>query len=124
MDNVYRKMKKFLLLAIALYLIAIYYFSSIPVPQPLRDKPDVILHFFEYGGLGFLFYLYYSEFFKERVDFYSLLFSLIFIFAYAISDEFHQSFIPGRESSLKDVVVDFIGASFFLILPTFIKKNE
>ena len=32
-----------------------------------------------------------------------------FIILYAISDEYHQSFIPGREASFKDVGVDALG---------------
>ncbi len=30
---------------------------------------------------------------------------------YAVSDEFHQSFVPGREASVFDIVVDTCGAS-------------
>ena len=29
---------------------------------------------------------------------------------YGISDEFHQSFVPGRDASLFDVGVDMVGA--------------
>ena len=32
-----------------------------------------------------------------------------FIILYAISDEYHQSFIPGREASFKDVGIDTLG---------------
>ena len=35
---------------------------------------------------------------------------VLFCLLYGISDEFHQSFIPGRETSLLDVVADTIGA--------------
>lgn len=30
---------------------------------------------------------------------------------YGISDEFHQSFVPGRDSSVFDVAIDLLGAS-------------
>jgi len=33
----------------------------------------------------------------------------VFIAIFAISDEVHQSFIPGRTASLMDIVLDFIG---------------
>ena len=32
-----------------------------------------------------------------------------FIILYAISDEYHQSFIPGRDASFKDVGIDTLG---------------
>lgn len=35
---------------------------------------------------------------------------LIFCLLYGISDEFHQSFIPGRSPSLDDIVADFTGS--------------
>ena len=38
---------------------------------------------------------------------------------YAVTDEFHQSFVPGRGSLVSDVLVDFggtlIGLTFFYI---------
>ncbi len=39
---------------------------------------------------------------------------LLFCLLYGISDEFHQSFIPGRYPSLADIVADVIGAGLFL----------
>lgn len=36
--------------------------------------------------------------------------SMIVCFLYAISDELHQSFVPGRRCQLVDVTIDFIGA--------------
>lgn len=117
-------MRKVFLFLIIIYLIVIYYFSSIPVPKPLRDKPDILLHFLEYGGLGTLFFFYYSDFFRKKIEFPVLLFILSFTLLYAISDEFHQSFVPGRTPSVKDVIVDFVGASFFLIIFNLRTENE
>lgn len=37
--------------------------------------------------------------------------ALIITVAYAASDEFHQSLVPGREPRLRDVIIDAIGAS-------------
>jgi len=42
---------------------------------------------------------------KERV-----LISLIICILYALSDEFHQSFVPGRVASFIDVGIDSLGA--------------
>jgi len=35
---------------------------------------------------------------------------------YAASDEFHQTFVPGRAGRLLDVVVDWLGAGLALLL--------
>jgi VanZ family protein len=37
--------------------------------------------------------------------------SILLTFLFALSDEFHQSFVPGRSSSFSDIIVDMIGAS-------------
>jgi VanZ family protein len=38
---------------------------------------------------------------------------------YGVSDEFHQSFIPGRFATVEDVVADSLGACFGVILALF-----
>lgn len=41
--------------------------------------------------------------------------SLIFCFIYALTDEFHQSFIPGRSSLFRDVLIDTSGSVLSLV---------
>lgn len=54
----------------------------------------------------------------------------LFVFVYGITDEFHQSFVPGRESSfVRDVGFDMVGgglAGIFLwkYLPTHLQKHS
>lgn len=40
----------------------------------------------------------------------SLLLALLLTWAYALSDEFHQSFVPGRSAGWSDVAFDWLGA--------------
>lgn len=43
--------------------------------------------------------------------------------AYGMLDEYHQSFVPGRDMSAWDVLADFVGASMaVLILPRLYRK--
>lgn len=42
--------------------------------------------------------------------------SLVLAAAYASSDEFHQSFVPSRQSSVGDVLIDTAGALASLLL--------
>lgn len=42
--------------------------------------------------------------------FKGIMLSLVFCILYAISDELHQLFVPGRGAQVKDVVIDSSGA--------------
>jgi len=41
---------------------------------------------------------------------------LLFCAVYAATDEFHQSFVPSRTASLRDVMIDICGAMLAVIL--------
>jgi len=60
---------------------------------------------------------------KKNSAYWAILFSIF----YGITDEFHQSFVPGRGSTLRDIIFDTIGASLAIyiiwnILPKAPKK--
>jgi hypothetical protein len=77
-------------------------------------------HILEFFALTYLFWkvLSYSiADFKRRLSLV-LLFSLF----YAISDEFHQLFVFGREGKLSDVGIDCVGIFIFLIFIALFKK--
>ncbi len=42
--------------------------------------------------------------------------SMLLVALYAASDEFHQRFVPGRDASVHDVVIDTCGAFLVLLL--------
>jgi hypothetical protein len=41
---------------------------------------------------------------------------------YAITDEFHQSFVPGRNAAVMDITIDAIGVALGLLIVALIKK--
>jgi len=89
----------------------IYYFSSIPAKDipPLFPFQDIFYHFISYAMLGYLFIRAVKNIYpiiKPRHTFYL---ALIFGTAYALSDEFHQLFVPGRCFSGQDLIIDAIG---------------
>ncbi|MFJ7724602.1 VanZ family protein [Neobacillus sp. NPDC097160] len=49
--------------------------------------------------------------------------SWVLTFLYAITDEYHQSFMPGRTAAFMDVLIDSFGAFLFLFL-TFILRTK
>jgi VanZ family protein len=63
-------------------------------------------HFSEYLILAILFLRYRK---KQGSSGKSVFYALLFVFLYASSDEFHQSFIPGRGPAFSDVLIDTAG---------------
>lgn len=52
-----------------------------------------------------------------------ILFSILYCFLYACTDEFHQSFVPGRTAAFKDVLIDTTGAIIAIALYTIYTKK-
>ena len=67
-----------------------------------------ILHMIEYALLYFLFFrAIYSQFSHHKT--FAFLFAGIATLLFAISDELHQTAVPSREGTLRDVGIDTIG---------------
>ena len=43
---------------------------------------------------------------------------------YGVSDEFHQSFVPGRQASVGDVAADAVGAGLVLMIVYLVMKGR
>jgi VanZ family protein len=65
-------------------------------------------HLFIYSVLGFCVAGTMRQITRNRR--YIFLISLAFCFIYAVSDEIHQYFVPGRACMWQDVVLDTVGA--------------
>lgn len=85
----------------------------------LLDRCQFIIrklaHFSVYTVLGMLTYNAFRGYEKLSLRL-SLLFSALLCLLYAAGDEFHQSFVPGRNCQLRDVLIDFSGAVFGIAL--------
>lgn len=78
-------------------------------------------HFTLYFILGVLVYHGFYQI-KQDVSNKYLLIAWMICIGYAISDEVHQYFIPGRSMQFTDVVIDSIGALLGLVLVMLIRK--
>lgn len=74
-------------------------------------------HFTIYLILGILVISLLSEY--RVVNFKTVLYALLIVVLYACSDEFHQLFVPGRSSEIRDVLIDssggFIGSYLYYL---------
>ena len=74
-------------------------------------------HFTIYLILGILVISLLSEY--SILNFKTVLYTLLIVFLYACSDEFHQLFVSGRSSEIGDVLIDssggFIGSYLYYL---------
>lgn len=113
------KLNKFLIYylpPVAMALL-VFIFSSVPgndYPKMTAGGHDwsnitnSIAHIIEYSLLGFLTIRAFdhSQVSKKK----KLFICLVLLLLYGLSDEFHQSFVPGREVSFMDWLMDAIGS--------------
>ena len=52
----------------------------------------------------------------------SIIFSIIIVMLYSISDEIHQAFVPGRSCELRDIIIDSSGGIIGTYLYYFINR--
>ncbi len=103
---------------VILWMAGIFVFSSLSRPLgPLSDTPyggpvGRLCHIGEYAGLAALLYraVRPGQTYAEAA-----IRSLLVTLAYALTDEVHQSFVPGREFSVLDLLWDGMGAVLALV---------
>lgn len=100
-----------------LWCSLIFFLSSQPhLPGPQDQTMDFIVkkigHLTVYGVLFHLVFVAYGKKTPFRI-FKTFLFCIL----YAMSDEYHQSFVPGRTPLLTDIGIDTLGmlVSFFFL---------
>ena len=109
-----------------LYCFLIFFYSSNPSPGTSLGTRHLVvayssyLHLLEYLILSFLVYLasYYTHLFRK----YSILSTFLFVALFAISDEVHQLFVPGRYFSYIDMGVDTFSSVLFFAV-RYVTKN-
>ena len=99
---------------VVLYAAVIAWLSHQPSLSPPLGLPDWPLHIAEYAGLGAVTARALA---RTRVGL-GLAGVAVGLGACALNgvlDEFHQSFVPGRDASARDVMADIVGAGLAML---------
>lgn len=99
-------------LPVVVYAAFIFLVSSLPgkdIPG-LFPGQDILFHLAEYAFFSFLICRAISRYYPQQVDKKRKLYVFILVFIYALTDEFHQSFVPGRTAALMDIIIDNLGS--------------
>jgi len=105
----------------------IFYLSSRPdLPRHPDNLIDTVvkkmIHVAEYAILACLLWRALSN--AKSASNTPTALSLILSFLYALSDEYHQSLVPGRNCSVVDVGIDAMGALLFLALLKLLRERR
>lgn len=101
-------------IALLLYCGLIFYLShqsTLPTPM-LFNHQDKLIHATAYALMGLLAWRVFVHNFK--VKHWLVICSLFFCGLYGVSDEYHQSFIDGRDADVWDWLADTIGAGIMV----------
>lgn len=103
--------------------------SNVSLPDLGIDFTDKLAHFAVFGIMGWV--LTRGMILSNMK--HPILISVLIGFIFAITDEWHQSFVPGRDADVVDVVADLFGLIVFANLyklfiryfpPKFLKVKE
>jgi VanZ family protein len=97
---------------VAVWMGAIFWFSAQPKVALNFGQPEFLskaAHVVEYAVLGWLIQ-------RARGDRRAWWQSWLIAVVYAATDEFHQSFSPGRAPRVTDVMIDAVGAAMGMVV--------
>lgn len=93
------------------YMALIFVLSSISNTPALPGGSDKQLHGLLYAGLAALVMRALAGGWRRRMTLGMAALAIALAGLYGISDEYHQSYVPNRQSDARDVVADTVGAA-------------
>lgn len=116
----------FLRYASSVFVMAFLFYFSSKSSSNLPAMPygtDKIVHTIAYIGLGISFAFWFKPHLWKRFRVLVPLAVFFLTILFAFSDEFHQSFTPGRMASGFDLIADGVGAIIAVVLYRFYLKK-
>lgn len=102
----------FRVMALAWMALIFYLSNQESVPMPgMFDGQDKFMHFSAYAALG----IFVAGGWRKAglpLHWRDVGLAVLIVVLYGISDEFHQSFVPGRDVSAWDLLADALGGMF------------
>lgn len=97
---------------VIIYAVCIFTVSSVPgkdIPD-LFPKQDILFHTAEYVIFALLISRAIKEYYPNQYALKRFLWVVALAIIYALTDEFHQSFVPYRTAAMSDVFIDGVGS--------------
>jgi VanZ family protein len=104
-------------------LIAIIIFYASTITGTGLESPKFNLSVIYHFGIFFMFTFFLTLLLKDkRLNKKKILIILLISLVYALSDEFHQLFVPGRFASIADALIDLGGSICSIILIRLVER--
>ena len=92
------------------WMAGTFYVSHQSVVSIPMGAPDYVAHGISYAGLGLMLMRGLAGGRLSAMSWRRVLIATVLAGLYGVTDEFHQSFVPGRHPSFSDIVADTVGA--------------
>ncbi len=106
-----------------LIAIEIFYFSTLQGGTGTGGNPWIARAYHFIVFFLFAFFLFISIKKNRKIKVRYVIITLIASIFYAISDEFHQIFVPLRDASIRDIIIDTLGICVAIIIGLIISKK-
>ena len=110
-----------LLVALVIWLLSAQ--STLPLPDLGLTFTDKIAHFIAYAVLAFACAFWLPRAAWTASAWRAALLVVLVTALYGLLDEFHQSFVPGRDTSLFDWLADLAGACIGVSLFALVSRS-
>lgn len=107
------------LIAIIIFYVSTLTFPPVPSTAFFNWKP-IAYHFYVFLSLSTFLLISLTKGKNKK----SILIAIIIAIIYAISDEVHQFFVPGRAFAISDILTDSAGILFAAILYSLLRFKE
>ncbi len=108
-----------LIVPVVIYSALIYYLSNqsrLPMPDIGILGWDKLMHFVAYFIYGICMQLAVIASLVKKSEKYQIFIVVLLSSLFAFSDEIHQSFVPGRDADIYDVLADLLGILTSMLL--------
>jgi VanZ family protein len=123
MSKRFGKERWFYLVITLILAVTIFYASTIKTAAGVPTGLNLSA-FYHFGAFFMFTFFLFLTIKKEKANFSIILLVFMLSIAYAISDEIHQLFVPGRLASIKDLLIDGAGNLCAILLVSGIEKKK
>ena len=120
----FEKNKKISFVFMLIILVVMWHFSSLPggtVQVVKFSWTPIVYHFTIFFSFAFFFLATINKKENRKIK---IIMTILVSLIIAILDEIHQYFVPLRDASINDILIDMLGVIFLIFIYSFIKNYK